>query len=153
MPVTEWGHYDLGLPKVTDTDLDVLEAARGLKLPKAFRETLKSHAGDRPRPSVTTVGRGDVSVAELFVVKSDRSGQDAYNIWHYIEAFEANLPSDTAARLIPFTSNGAQAVLALDYRAGDIPQVSLVDLDIADEPDAIVVVAPAFDIWLDQLHD
>ena len=153
MPVTEWKRYDLGLPSVNEADLDALEAARGLPLPPDFRQTMTAHAGDRPRPNITTIGRGGVGVDELFVVKADRSGRDAYNVWHFIEAFEANLPGDTAARLIPFTSNGGQAILALDYRAGTVPQVSLVDLDIADEPDAITVVAPDFATWLNQLHD
>lgn len=153
MPVTEWGRYDLGLPEVTDADLDALEAARGVTLPPAFRETMKAHAGDRPRPNITTVGEGDVSVDELFIVKADKSGRNAYNIWHVIEALDTYLPAEVAGRLIPFTSNGGQAVLALDYRAGDVPQVSLIDMDILDEPDAITVVAPDFAAWLDGLHD
>ena len=37
MPTVEWVPYKDGLPEVTDADLDQLEAARGVKLPAAYR--------------------------------------------------------------------------------------------------------------------
>ena len=153
MPVTEWIRYDLGLPPVTDADLDSLEAARGVSLPPDFRDVMKNHAGDRPEPNVTTVGRASVPTAELFIVAADKSGPTTYSIWHVIEALDAYLPAEVASRLIPFTSDGGQALLVLDYRRGDVPAVSLVDLDIMGEPQAITVAAPDFATWLRQVRD
>lgn len=151
MAIREWIRYDLGLPRVSDADLDALESGRQLTLPEEFRETLTAHAGDRPRPGVCPVGRGSVSVAEFFVVQADRSGRSAYNVWHYLEAFDELVPD--AEKLIPFASNGGQAIFALDYRHGGVPGVSLVDLDLPEEPDAITPVASDFSSWMGLLHD
>lgn len=154
MTLIDWTDRDLDLPTVTDADLDAVEAERKVRLPEDFRAILKQHAGQVPGPCVSTVGRAEVPAAELFFARRNTAERHAYNLWHYLEAFDSHLPADMARGLIPFTSNSGHAIFALDFHSGEPPAVVLVDLENAEDPDRVLtVIAPSFGQWLGGLHD
>ncbi|MFV0452672.1 MAG: SMI1/KNR4 family protein [Propioniciclava sp.] len=151
-----WEEYETGLPSVTDGDLDFVEARRRVSLPKGYRETVKQHVGDAPLPETVTVGRGRTPVCGLFFARYDFPGeQNDLNLWYWIDAIHDNYDADTAKKMIPFTSNGAQGIFAFDYRRGSEPAVVFLDLEgFADEGDAsIYPVADSWDGFLHALKD
>ncbi|RMC33901.1 SMI1/KNR4 family protein [Paracoccus alkanivorans] len=153
----EWVRYKSDLPEVTEADLDGLEADRGVKLPERYRALVKAHRGDIPRPAIADIGERKTPVNALFFVKKDFQGNgSSYNIWHYIEELDAELPQELGAKLIPFTSNSGHAIFVFDYRHGPEPEVALVDTeqDLEEQgEDAITKIADSFDEFLDGLHD
>ncbi len=148
-----WSPYKSGLPEVTDADLNEVEAARGVKLPADYRETVKAHRGDIPTPGVANVGEAQIPVNALFFVKKDATENNSYNMWSYIEDLDGEL-GDIAARLVPFTSDSSHGIFVFDYRNGDTPSVSLVDMDLTEEEEGLITpVAGSFADFLNGLHD